>query len=83
MSAKVRLDMYNQDKKLLNSVFLVNSGPLHFFHLSFPNNRLGVNYFEKIINNIQLHWKLFNSITITITWLLSKVINYILLLCQM
>ena len=22
--------------------------------------RLGVNYFEKVINYIQLHWKLFN-----------------------
>ena len=45
--------------------------------------RLGVNYFAKVINYIQLHWKLFNKITITITWLLSKVINYIQLLCQM
>ena len=44
-------------------------------------DRLGVNYFEKVINYIQLHWKLFNLITIT--WLLSKVINYIQLLCQM
>ena len=24
------------------------------------NTRLGVNYFEKVINYIQLHWKLFN-----------------------
>ena len=23
-------------------------------------NRLGVNYFEKVINDLQLHWKLFN-----------------------
>ena len=24
------------------------------------NFRLGVNYFEKVINYLQLHWKLFN-----------------------
>ena len=26
----------------------------------FPGNRLGVNYYDKVINYIQLHWKLFN-----------------------
>ena len=45
--------------------------------------RLGVNYFEKVIHYLQLHWILFNKITITITWQYSKVINYIQVLCKM
>ena len=45
--------------------------------------RLWVSFFVKVINYLQLHWKLPNKITITITWILSKVIYNILILCKL
>ena len=42
-------------------VILAASVCIPIFCINFSDFcRLGVNYFEKVINYIQLHWKLFN-----------------------
>ena len=64
------IHMKYQTKKLSAAVvvdtltlcLLVNVDHLNtkFHNVIFNLGRLGVNYFEKVINYIQLNWKLFN-----------------------